>query len=61
MHCFTCSLQFKICSDKGERVDVSSYKDRFRLADGQYTGTLKVESDSGRGCFKFDLEFRRGK
>jgi len=52
-------LQLKVCSRKGERVDVSSYKDKFRLIEGQYTGTLQVQSDAGKGCFKFDFEFRR--
>jgi len=55
-----CSLQFKVCTRQGERVDVAPYKDKLRLAEGQITGTLKVESDSGKGCFKFDVEFRRG-
>jgi len=59
LHCFMCLLQLKVCSRKGERVDVSSYKDKYRLIEGQYTGTLQVQSDSGRGCLNFDIEFRR--
>lgn len=54
-------LQLKVCSAKGDRIDISSYKDKFRLAEGQYTGTVKLDSNSGKGCFKFDVEFRRGK
>jgi hypothetical protein len=51
----------KVCSSKGEKIDISSYKDKFRLASGQYTGTITVQCNSGNSCFKFEGEFKRGK
>ncbi|KDR14704.1 uncharacterized protein LOC110834292 [Zootermopsis nevadensis] len=49
------------CSKEGESLDLSPYKDKFRLAAGQYTGTIGFDCDSGKSCFKFDVEFKRGK
>jgi len=54
-------FQVKVCSSKGEKIDISSYKDKFRLASGQYTGTITVQCNSGNSCFKFEGEFKRGK
>jgi hypothetical protein len=54
-------FQVKACSQKGEKIDVSSFKDKFRLAAGQYTGTVTLQANSGNSCFKFDIEFKRGK
>ena len=54
-------LQVKPCSTKGEKIDLSSFKDKFRLAAGQYTGTVTLQCNSGTSCFKFDGEFKRGK
>ncbi|GFG31215.1 hypothetical protein Cfor_06931, partial [Coptotermes formosanus] len=51
----------KACASKGEKVDISSYKDKFRLAAGQYSGTITIQANSGSSCFKFDAEFKRGK
>lgn len=57
-----CPVQaVKACSQKGEKIDVSSFKDKFRLAAGQYTGTVTLQANSGNSCFKFDIEFKRGK
>jgi hypothetical protein len=50
-----------LCAKKGESLDISKYKDKFRLAAGQYTGTIKFECDSGKSCFAFDVEFKKGK
>lgn len=51
----------KACSAKGETFDIQSYKDKFRLAAGQYSGTITVQSNTGKSCFKFDVELKRGK
>jgi hypothetical protein len=61
MYYFVCLLQIKACSAKGESFDIQSYKDKFRLAAGQYSGTITVQTNTGKSCFKFDAEFKRGK
>ncbi|XP_069683230.1 uncharacterized protein [Periplaneta americana] len=58
----TCPVKkSKMCAPLDEKMDVSKYKDKFRLAAGQYTGTVTLSCDSGESCFKFDVEFKRGK
>ena len=54
-------FQVKACTSKGEKIDITSFKDKFRLAAGQYTGTITLQCNSGTSCFKFDGEFKRGK
>lgn len=56
-----CLLQSKICAPEDQKLDVSSYKNKFRLAAGQYTGKITLDCNSGKSCFDFDLEFKRGK
>ncbi|PNF14027.1 hypothetical protein B7P43_G03565 [Cryptotermes secundus] len=51
----------KICAPEDQKLDVSSYKNKFRLAAGQYTGKITLDCNSGKSCFDFDLEFKRGK
>jgi len=54
-------LQNKICVPQDQKISVSSFKDKFPLAAGHYTGTLKFDCNSGKSCFTFDVEFKRGK
>jgi hypothetical protein len=54
-------LQVKACSSKGEKIDISSLKDKLKIGAGQYTGTITVKSNSGSSCYKFDGELKHGK
>jgi hypothetical protein len=56
-----CLLQSKICAPEDQKFDVSSYKNKFRLAAGQYTGKITLDCNSGKSCYNFDIEFKRGK
>lgn len=51
----------KACSTKGEKIDISSLKDKLRLGAGQYSGTITAQCNSGTTCFKFEGELKRGK
>ncbi|KAJ4447659.1 hypothetical protein ANN_09666 [Periplaneta americana] len=53
--------KMKLCAPPDEKVDVTKYKDKFRLAAGQYSGTITLVCDCGKSCYKFDVEFKRGK
>jgi hypothetical protein len=61
LYYIVCLFQNHACAKKDESINISQYKDKFRLAAGQYTGTIKFECDSGNSCFKFDAEFKKGK
>jgi len=54
-------LQNKVCSQKDDSFDVSKFREKFRLAAGQYTGNMTFSCNSGTSCFLFDIEFKRGK
>lgn len=51
----------KFCAPQDQKFDVSNHKNKFRLAAGQYTGKITLDCNSGKSCYNFDVEFKRGK